>query len=1097
MSNNQNGISRMSGFFTRRTNILALLLAASFFAGMPPASGQAVRFESDLTGSQPPGQNLPVPTPPNLMDENCFISVLNRTTQVQHDGTWLLPTVPANFGPVRARATCVRDGVTIFGQSDLFTVGLDESVNIPPINLGNVSPIPLSLTLSAPLTAFNQAGQTSPLSVTATFADGTTQNITAAGTQYSTSNAAIANVNAAGVISAVSSGTAIVQATNEGAQGILKVQVTLSVDSDGDGIPDDAELRLGLNPHDPSDALLDPDHDGLTNLEEFQLGTDPHNPDTDGDGLLDGQEVKLYHSNPTLADTDGDGIPDGVEVKTGSNPTDGTSFALNKALSSIEVTPPSFALTVNSIQGQASSQLSIKGHLIDGTTVLDLTPTSKGTQYTSSDLNICNFGSPDGNVFAGNSGSCTITISNNGFTATSTGVVSAFSPVALSSLAIPGFANDIDVNGNFAYIAAGSSGLVIVDVSNRTNPTITKTLSLPGNANGVKLAGNLAIVAAGASGIHAVDITNPAAPVLKGTLSTAGTALDVTVSGSTAYVANTTGLFLANISNPASMSRLSSLTLTGQVRGVAVDAQRQLAVVTASTGGLYLVDVSHPETPALKGQLAIGDAHDVALKDNYAYVANYHTTSAAYQSSLVAVDISDPTNPLAVSSLTNQTLSGNLNDLAISGNFALGADVFFVNGIPIADISSPTSLQARATLNFTLRDDNGMGIAADGSYVYLTTDHNAIDKFNPIGDGRLYIGQYLAVSDTKGVPPTVAITSPVSGNSVFQGSVVPFTAAAIDDVGIAAVTFQVNGQTVFTATSAPYQFSYSVPANASSLTFSASATDFGGNVGKATDVVIGAIPDPGTTVIGRLINSGVPVANTTVTVNGNKSSITGADGRFTITAVPTALGNIVVTTTLPINGFFQNFSSVGLAGVPAGTTDIGDFNITPITLNFEGIPGATPMGNSSGSAIPPAARISTQYQAQGATFSSDSPFVGLVQLGLGHATSGTNGVGGATAAGTLSYASPTIVTFSVPGNPALPGVTDKVSIRGDFSPGSGTITLQAFDINGNLIGTDTKTDSGGTTVTVGVRGIHSFSVAPSHPDVAFDDVSFDPITPAN
>ena len=224
-------------------------------------------------------------------------------------------------------------------------------MNIPPINLGNVSPIPLSLTLSAPLTAFNQAGQTSPLSVTATFADGTTQNITAAGTQYSTSNAAIANVNAAGVISAVSSGTAIVQATNEGAQGILKVQVTLSVDSDGDGIPDDAELRLGLNPHDPSDALLDPDHDGLTNLEEFQLGTDPHNPDTDGDGLLDGQEVKLYHSNPTLADTDGDGIPDGVEVKTGSNPTDATSFALNKALSSIEVTPTSFALTVNSIQG--------------------------------------------------------------------------------------------------------------------------------------------------------------------------------------------------------------------------------------------------------------------------------------------------------------------------------------------------------------------------------------------------------------------------------------------------------------------------------------------------------------------------------------------------------------------------------------------------------------------------------------------------------------------------------------------------------------------------------------------------------------------------
>ena len=64
----------------------------------------------------------------------------------------------------------------------------------------------------------------------------------------------------------------------------------ICVDWDGDGLPDDWELAFGLNPN-LNDADLDPDADGLTNLQEYLRGTDPYNPDSDGDGLLDGQEV--------------------------------------------------------------------------------------------------------------------------------------------------------------------------------------------------------------------------------------------------------------------------------------------------------------------------------------------------------------------------------------------------------------------------------------------------------------------------------------------------------------------------------------------------------------------------------------------------------------------------------------------------------------------------------------------------------------------------------------------------------------------------------------------------------------------------------------
>jgi hypothetical protein len=58
--------------------------------------------------------------------------------------------------------------------------------------------------------------------------------------------------------------------------------------------------------------------------KEFNIAV-PAAADTDGDGLLDGEEIlgsAGYRTEPTLADTDGDGLDDGREVNSkGSNPT--------------------------------------------------------------------------------------------------------------------------------------------------------------------------------------------------------------------------------------------------------------------------------------------------------------------------------------------------------------------------------------------------------------------------------------------------------------------------------------------------------------------------------------------------------------------------------------------------------------------------------------------------------------------------------------------------------------------------------------------------------------------------------------------------------
>ena len=880
------------------------------------------------------------------LNEKCMVSVLNRTVRANADGSWVLPNVPANFGLVRARATCTVDGATISGESDLFSVPRNGIVNLKPIIFGKSTPIPTSLTINGATQTLAQAGATLPLNVVATYSDGTTRDVTAAaaGTQYTISNRAIATVSSDGLVQAISSGTVIVQATLEGASGLFSMRVALSgADTDGDGVPDDYELSHGLDANNSLDAQEDPDRDGLTNVQEFQLGTDPHNRDVDGDELSDGDEVNVHHTNPFLVDTDGDGIPDGVEVKTSSNPLDRNSYNLQAAADNSLVQPSAFVLSTSALFPSASVLLTWRVTLIDGKTTLDLSANSQ-TNYSSSNLTVCNFGAEKGRIFAGSPGGCTITLTNHSLSATAVGTVRSFTPTALSSLSIPGFANNVDVAGDFAYVAAGSAGLQVVDVSNRANPSIVASRSLPGNANDVVVVGGYAYVACGNGGLQIVNVQNPLTPVIAGaSVATGDVAWDVVVKGNRAYVANgASGLIVIDVSSPAAPSRLGALSLSGTAKGVDVDPVRQIAVVARGTAGLSVINVADPSAPTLLATLAGGDVRDLTISGNYVFLADISR-------SFTSVDLANPAAPVLRGS-TPFTLAGQLQDVAVNGTVGVGADTLFPNGVPLIDTSNPTSPQPRFLLDFSsFRNADGSGIAVDSTYVYLTAG-NAIEN-GVNGTTYLYIGKYRNVEDSAGIPPTIQITSPATGTPIVLGNMTTVTATAADDVAVAAVTFFVNGQFAFTATAAPYQYTFAAPTTGSTFTLGAMATDFGNNVGRAADVVLNLVPDPLTTVTGRVLTEqGATVSGATVTAF-SRSAVTRADGTFSIPGVPTILGNVAVTATATIDGVLVTRKSASVAPVVGGMTDVGEIvlgRVYSVTVGIANSRNFYPFMNGSG-----------------------------------------------------------------------------------------------------------------------------------------------------
>ena len=160
-----------------------------------------------------------------------------------------------------------------------------------------------------------------------------------------------------------------------------------------------------------------------------------------------------------------------------------------------------------------------------------------------------------------------------------------------------GQATDVQVHGNYAYVANWDSGVAIIDVSDPANPQLVGTYQTVGQADDCDAAGDYLSIADRTVGLVVLNISDPSTPTLEGSVAARSTYSNALVSdGDYVYFADgNNGVGVYDISDPAnpfetgfSGDAYPELDVTKDGNRV-YSADRQL--------GIHIFDVSSPSSP--------------------------------------------------------------------------------------------------------------------------------------------------------------------------------------------------------------------------------------------------------------------------------------------------------------------------------------------------------------------------------------------------------------------------------------------------------------------------------------------------------------------
>jgi hypothetical protein len=278
------------------------------------------------------------------------------------------------------------------------------------------------------------------------------------------------------------------------------------------------------------------------------------------------------------------------------------------------------------------------------------------------------------------------------------------------------------VAGDHAYLAVKGIGLVIIDITDINNPKqIQSVYEVAGAPNQVIVQDDYAYLSTGLNGLMSIETSVLVNTEILGQTGAQMSARDVAIDGNYVYVAaGESGLRVLDVTSPSNPQEVAFHDTYGQSDAVATKGE--IAYIADRNNGLVIVDgTSHSGALSLIGHISSNNARDVAVAENYAYVADS-------DEGLYIVDIADPANAKKIKTMDpipGQTVNPIgvtvLGDYAYLANLEQGIRI-----INVYDKEIPTQVQQIVTPGQS--DARKVGLIAFNEQAALTPGQ---DPFNP------------------------------------------------------------------------------------------------------------------------------------------------------------------------------------------------------------------------------------------------------------------------------------------------------------------------------------------------------------------------------
>ena len=293
--------------------------------------------------------------------------------------------------------------------------------------------------------------------------------------------------------------------------------------------------------------------------------------------------------------------------------------------------------------------------------------------------------------------------------------------------AVGGSCFGVDVQGSYAYAGEGRN-LIVLNISTPSNPSKIGQVTLPGIIMGIKLLGQYAYVADGEGGLQVVDISSPSTPKIAGYYSTTNNSWSdgIAIYGGTVYVADEiAGLEIFSLGNPTAPTLLSSTNIAnGYVMGgVIVKATVNGTFAYVSTGrGLFVVDVSNPATPVVHSHTSTSSMYSIAMSGNYVIGACLNDYS------IHMVNVSNPDSLIDVS--INNTAGNYFTAVAVANNYLYAESPFNSIGFVVYSISGTTLTQVGQISTLLSDGGNGDKMIVSGNQIFTMAGQPGLQIIN-------------------------------------------------------------------------------------------------------------------------------------------------------------------------------------------------------------------------------------------------------------------------------------------------------------------------------------------------------------------------------